>query len=39
MDVLCSCCGDERDESTVAALLCNDDIRICRICAGWLIRP
>ena len=22
----------------VAALLCHDDIRICRICAGWLIR-
>lgn len=32
----CSCCGEERDASTVAALMCHDDIKICRGCIAWL---
>jgi len=34
----CSCCGEDRDPARVAALLCHDDIQICRECAGWLMR-
>jgi catechol 2,3-dioxygenase-like lactoylglutathione lyase family enzyme len=34
----CSCCGEDRDPAVVAALLCHDDIRICRMCAGWLVQ-
>jgi predicted enzyme related to lactoylglutathione lyase len=33
----CSCCGEDRDPAMVAALLCHDDIRICRICIEWLM--
>jgi catechol 2,3-dioxygenase-like lactoylglutathione lyase family enzyme len=33
----CSCCGEDRDASMVAALQCHDDIKICRICIGWLM--
>ena len=29
----CSCCGEERE---TVALLCHDDVRICRVCVGWL---
>ena len=32
----CYCCGEDRDPSMVAALLCHDDIKLCRICIGWL---
>ena len=32
----CSCCGEERDPTAVASLLCHDDIKICRVCLGWL---
>ena len=32
--VTCSCCGEDRNR--VAALLCHDDVRICRVCVGWL---
>jgi hypothetical protein len=34
----CSCCGEDRDPEMVAALLCHDEIKICRICVGWLMR-
>jgi uncharacterized glyoxalase superfamily protein PhnB len=34
--VICSCCGEDRDESTVTSLLCHDEIQVCRICVGWL---
>jgi len=34
--VRCSCCGEDRDESTVTSLLCHDEIKICRACVGWL---
>lgn len=34
--VLCSCCGEDRDESIVASLLCHDEIKVCRVCVGWL---
>jgi len=33
----CSCCGEDRDASMVAALQCHDEIRICRIRLGWLM--
>ena len=33
----CSCCGEERDESTLAALQCHADIKVCRVCIGWLL--
>lgn len=36
MDVVCSCCGEDRDESIVTPLLCHDEIKICRVCVGWL---
>lgn len=34
--VACSCCGEERDTNEVAALLCHQEIKLCRICIGWL---
>jgi len=34
--VRCSCCGQERDESVVAALRCDDTVKVCRDCIGWL---
>ena len=34
--VICSCCGEKRDPDRVAALMCHDDIKLCRICIGWL---
>ena len=36
--VKCSCCGEVRDPGQVAALLCHDDIQLCRVCIGWLGR-
>jgi len=35
--VKCYCCGEERDPDMVAALQRHDDIKVCRICIGWLI--
>ena len=32
----CSCCGEERTPDQLTALLCHDDIRLCRVCIGWL---
>ncbi len=32
----CSCCGADRDPTTLTGLRCHDDIRICRDCIGWL---
>ena len=32
----CLCCGQDRDPSMVAALQCHADIKVCRICIGWL---
>ena len=34
--ITCSCCGEERAPELVAALLCHDDIKLCRVCIGWL---
>jgi hypothetical protein len=34
----CYCCGEDRDPSMVAALQCHDDIKVCRICVGWLMQ-
>jgi catechol 2,3-dioxygenase-like lactoylglutathione lyase family enzyme len=34
----CFCCGEERDASMVAALACHDEIKVCRICIGWLMQ-
>jgi hypothetical protein len=34
--VLCFCCGEERHESIVTAFLCHDDVKVCRVCIGWL---
>jgi hypothetical protein len=36
--VECFCCGEDRDESTVVSLLCHDEIKVCRMCVGWLFR-
>ena len=33
----CYCCGEDRDPSMVAALLCHDEVKLCRICIGWLL--
>ncbi len=32
----CWCCGEERAPDRLAALLCHDDIKLCRVCIGWL---
>jgi catechol 2,3-dioxygenase-like lactoylglutathione lyase family enzyme len=34
--VECACCGEERAAEHVAALSCHDDIKLCRVCLGWL---
>jgi uncharacterized glyoxalase superfamily protein PhnB len=34
----CYCCGEERDDAMVASLLCHDEIKVCRICIGWLMQ-
>ena len=33
----CSCCGEDRDASTLLPLQCHEEIKICRICAHWLV--
>jgi predicted enzyme related to lactoylglutathione lyase len=33
----CYCCGLERDESMITALQCHDEIKLCRVCIGWLM--
>jgi len=30
----CSCCGLER--APLVALQCHDDVKVCRVCIGWL---
>lgn len=32
----CSCCGEDRDPGKVASLRCHDEIKVCRVCIGWL---
>jgi catechol 2,3-dioxygenase-like lactoylglutathione lyase family enzyme len=32
----CFCCGEEREPSMVASLMCHDEVKVCRICVGWL---
>jgi hypothetical protein len=32
----CSCCGEERDATEMAALQCHEDVTVCRTCIGWL---
>jgi uncharacterized glyoxalase superfamily protein PhnB len=34
----CYCCGEEREPSTVASLMCHDEIKVCRVCVGWLLQ-
>ena len=34
----CYCCGEEREPSMVASLMCHDEIKVCRICVGWLLQ-
>src|ERR1700741_4779499 len=34
----CYCCGEDRDPSIVTSLSCHDEVKICRICVGWLSR-
>jgi uncharacterized glyoxalase superfamily protein PhnB len=36
--VECYCCGEERDPTMVAALQCHEEIKVCRVCIGWLMR-
>jgi uncharacterized glyoxalase superfamily protein PhnB len=36
--VKCYCCGEERDVAMLAPLLCHDEIKVCRVCVGWLMR-
>jgi len=36
--MVCYCCGEERDPSMMASLLCHDEVKLCRICIGWLVR-
>ena len=30
----CYCCGEEREQ--VVPLLCHDEVKVCRVCIGWL---
>ena len=32
----CSCCGNDHDPTTLAALQCHEDVKVCRVCVGWL---
>jgi hypothetical protein len=32
----CYCCGEEREPAMVASLQCHEDVKICRVCVGWL---
>ena len=32
----CSCCGEDRDPGTLAALKCHSEVKVCRECVGWL---
>ena len=34
----CYCCGEEREPATIAPLLCHDEVKVCRVCVGWLMR-
>ena len=34
--VRCSCCGEERDDAMVVSLRCDDHVKVCRDCVGWL---
>lgn len=34
--VVCSCCGEDRPETQVAAMKCHPDVRVCRDCINWL---
>ena len=34
----CFCCGEDRDDSTVVSLLCHSEVKVCRMCIGWLFR-
>jgi catechol 2,3-dioxygenase-like lactoylglutathione lyase family enzyme len=36
MAVTCACCGEEREPGRLTALLCHDDVKLCRGCIGWL---
>ena len=34
----CYCCGEERDWRCWRSLPCHDEIKVCRVCVGWLMR-
>ena len=36
--VECYCCGLDRDSAMVTALQCHNEVNLCRICIGWLMR-
>ena len=36
--IQCYCCGEERDRRWLHRSQCHDDIKVCRICIGWLMR-
>lgn len=35
--MVCACCGEDRDATALASLVCHDDIKLCRGCIGWLM--
>ena len=35
-DMECYCCGEDRDAAMLTSLLCHDEVKLCRICLGWL---
>jgi uncharacterized glyoxalase superfamily protein PhnB len=34
--VRCFCCDEERDAALLSALMCHDEVKLCRDCIGWL---
>src|SRR5262245_41787261 len=32
----CSCWGQDRDPAELAPLSCHDEVKVCRMCIGWL---
>jgi predicted enzyme related to lactoylglutathione lyase len=34
----CFCCGEDREPEAIVPLLCHDEVKVCRMCIGWLAR-
>src|ERR1700760_3008167 len=34
--MVCSCCGEDREDGEVVALRCHPEVKVCRDCVGWL---